>query len=91
MNTNETTSQRLEIILSAIDKPLAEDITNHFHLVNPVEFAKLLIALDLSDSMKAQLLALKVGMKTPYQGVDLSPLIERAAQQMWARLCEGKA
>jgi hypothetical protein len=87
MNTNETTSQRLEVILSEIeDAPLREEIFNSFYLLNPLEFAKLLVALALPDTLKASLLALKVGMPPAYKGVDLEPLVERAMQIMWARL-----
>jgi len=82
----ELTEQKLQTILEAVDKPLAEDLFNNFHMRNPLDFAKLLVALDISDSIKSQLLACKVSAKQPYQGENLEILIERAAQLMWARL-----
>src|SRR6267154_2685058 len=96
--TNETTAQmlttaeRLETILSAIeDAPLREDLFHRFFLENPLQVAKLLHSLNLSDSVKSQLLALKVGMPPSYKGADLEPLIEHAMQQMWARIGEDRA
>jgi hypothetical protein len=84
---NLSTVDRLEAILAEIeDAPLREDLFNEFHMRNPLDFAKLLVALDLPDSTKAQLLALKVGQKPPYDGEPLEILIERAAMMMWARL-----
>jgi len=80
------TTERLNAILEAVEKPLAEDLFNQFHLLNPLEFAKLLHSLSLPDVTKAQLLALKVGQPVPYKGVDLEPLIEKAMGQMWSRL-----
>jgi hypothetical protein len=88
MSTNETTEHRLDTILSAIENPLRDELFNSFHIVNPLEYAKLLHSLELTDSVKASLLALKVGMPQPYKGVDLEPLIARAMEQMWARLGE---
>ena len=88
----ETTEQKLQIILSAIeDIPLRDELFQNFHLINPLEFAKLLHSLSLADSVKAQLLALKVGMKPPYPGTELEPLISRAMEQMWARLADNWA
>ena len=84
--TNLSTANRLEAILSAIENPLRDELFNSFHIVNPLEYAKLLHSLELTDSVKAQLLALKVGQRQPYKGVDLAPLIEKAIGQMWARL-----
>ena len=88
---NETTEHRLNTILSAIeDTPLREEIFNSFHILDPLQFAKLLHSLELPDSVKSQLLALKVGLPTPYTGVDLAPLIEKAMQIMWAQLGEAE-
>jgi hypothetical protein len=87
----ETTAQKLNDILSAIeDAPLQDELFQSFHLLNPIDYAKLLHSLSLPDATKAQLLALKVGMPTPYKGTDLEPLISRAMEQMWARLSEGR-
>ena len=88
MNTTNETTERLNTILEAVEKPLAEDLVNQFLLRNPLDFAKLLVTLDLPDAIKAQLLALKVGMKPAYNGESLEILIERAALQMWNRLAE---
>jgi hypothetical protein len=88
----EKTEQKLQVILSEIeDAPLREDIFNNFHIRNPLDFAKFLIALDLPDSAKAKLLACKVSAKQKYNGEGLDVLIERAAQLMWARLAEDAA
>jgi hypothetical protein len=85
----ETTEQKLQAILSEIeDAPLREDLFNNFHMRNPLEFARVLVALDISDSIKSQLLACKVSAKQKYNGEGLDVLIERAAQLMWARLGE---
>jgi hypothetical protein len=85
--TNVSTAERLASILTEIeDAPLREELFQTFHLLNPLEFAKLLVALALPDTLKASLLALKVGMPPAYKGVDLEPLVERAMQIMWARL-----
>jgi len=91
-NTNETTAQRLNTILSTIESvPLREDLFNNFHMRNPLDFAKLLVSLDLPDSVKSSLLALKVGQKPPYKCEGLDVLIERSAQLMWTRLAEDAA
>jgi hypothetical protein len=83
----ETTEQKLQAILSAIeDAPLREELFNSFHLLNPLDFARLLHSLALSDTSKSALLALKVGAPPSYKGPDLLPLIERAMQIMWQRL-----
>ncbi len=87
--TTLTVAERLESILSAVDStPLREDLFNQFHILNPLEYARLLHSLNLPDGIKAQLLALKVGQKQPYKGTDLEPLIEKAMAQLWERLAE---
>jgi hypothetical protein len=87
----ETTVNRLEAILSEISNgPLREDLFSRFFLENPLQIAKLLHSLSLPDSVKAKLLALRVGMPPSYKGTDLEPLISRAMEQMWQRLIEVK-
>jgi hypothetical protein len=87
----ENTTERLNEILASIEQPLADDLRNQFYLTNPLEFAQSLHSLDLPDRAKSSLLALKVNMPPQHKGVDLAPLIERAADQMWARLAEESA
>jgi hypothetical protein len=85
MSTTNTADQ-LETILSEIeDRAVGGDLFNRFFLENPLEYACLLHSLNLPDSIKAQLLALKVDMKPPYKSSDLAPLIEKAMAQLWER------
>lgn len=91
MSTKLSTAQQLEAILSEIDdRAVAEDLFNRFYLLDPLQFARLLHHSELVDGIKAQLLALKVDMKPPYNSLDLEPLIERSMQLMWERLGEVK-
>jgi hypothetical protein len=83
----ENTTARLNDILASIeDAPLRDELFNSFFVLNPLDVAQLLHSLEIPDAVKAKILALKIGMPTPYKGTDLSPLIEKAMQQMWAKL-----
>ncbi len=81
------TTERLNGILAAVDDTvLREQLFQNFHLINPLEFAKLLHSLDLPDAVKAQLLRAKVEQPAAYKGVNLAPLVENAMAQRWKRL-----
>jgi hypothetical protein len=80
----ETTEQKLQIILESVEPCLAEDITNHFYLRDPISFAKLLVSLSLPDKIAGGLLAIRVGL--PYREPNLQPLFSRAMDNFWKRL-----
>jgi hypothetical protein len=92
MSTNETIEQRLDSILSAIDDtPLREDLFHRFFLENPIQVARLLHSLDISDDVKREILALRVSQKPAFHGENLEPLVSRAMAQLWERLTEERA
>jgi hypothetical protein len=79
---------RLNQILDAMDDEIVrEQIFHNFHLLNPLEFCRLLHSLpDVSDSVKSALLREKVMQPSAYKGVDLAPVVDRAFQALWTRL-----
>lgn len=85
----DKTTERLNAIVESVESvPLRDELVHQFFIVNALQFAQFLHSLSLPDATKGKLLALKVGMPPSYKGVDLGPLVERAAEQMWARLAE---
>jgi hypothetical protein len=87
--SNETTTERLTEILATIeDAPLREDLFNRFWLLDPLQYARALHSLEMADSVKAQLLSLKVGQPPQHKGTDLAPLIERSMQIFWETLAD---
>lgn len=86
MSYTADTSEKLEAVLTTLEPTiLADEIRNAFYLLEPVPFAKLMNARGLSIPIKSKLLPLKVELPV-YEGVDLSPLLEREAQRLWTRL-----
>ncbi len=85
MSYTTDTSEKLEAVLTTLESTVAEEIRHAFYLLEPVPFAKLMNARGLSIPIKSKLLPLKVELPV-YEGVDLSPLLEREAQRLWTRL-----
>jgi hypothetical protein len=69
------------------DEVVRDQLFHNFHLVNPLEFAKLLHSLSaVPNAVKGQLLRAKVEQPAGYKGVNLAPLMENAMAQLWKRL-----
>ena len=82
-----TSAQQVEVVLSTVDDPQVQaEIRNSYFLQNPIEFARVLHSFELSDSVKREILMLKVSQKPAYKGENLEPLIEASFKKFWAEL-----
>ncbi len=89
MSINNEGTEKLNAVLNHLDSTLADEIFGFFYLQNTLEFARYLHSLEnVTDTVKRDLLALKVSQKLPYKGAGLDVLIEKAARQQWLHLVE---
>ena len=86
---NATTKSNLESALTAVeDAGIREHLAQSFYLLDPIQFAKLLISLDLPDRVKADLLRLKVELPPAYKGEDFEALLHRSMEKWWQKMID---
>jgi hypothetical protein len=85
---NLPTSERLNLALSAVAEPLRTELFNAFYIHNPIDFARLLLSLELPTDTTRELLLCKVSQPPAYKGPAIETLMERAVEKFWSRLSE---
>jgi hypothetical protein len=83
---NLPTSERLNLALSALEPSLRDEVFNAFHLMNPIQFAGLLLSMELPNDVTRELLLCKVSQPPKYRGESIETLTKRAVEQFWNRL-----
>jgi hypothetical protein len=84
----ETTEEKLNAILGAdeLSNSAREALFSSFFILNALELARKLYGLDIPDSVRAQMIALKVSAPTPSKDDGMERVISNAAERFWNRL-----
>ncbi len=79
-----------EQIFKSLSEAEQEELFTSFHILNSLDFAQNLHARPFPDSLKAEFLAAKVGMKPAEQADLLQKSLEHAVDGFWNRLSDSR-